>query len=135
MDSAARPAWIGAVDVHYIFVWNTSALTCPLYEVISCGIHEQAERKAQYFQFVTALGGETLHVIHNHNPSHALNVMFVVAVGHFLQKAIRSLGGETKAPVPGIHNHLVGNVSKMNGVCFARKKNFNSFLMSILSYM
>ena len=68
-DSAEHPVWIGKTDVHYIFVWNTNALTCLLYEVISCGIEEQAARKAQYFQFVTALGGETLHVFHNHSPS------------------------------------------------------------------
>ena len=68
-DSAAQPVWIGKADVHYIFVWNTDALTCLLYEVISCGIQEQAERKAQYFQFVTVMLGETLHVFHNHSPS------------------------------------------------------------------
>ena len=74
-DSAAQPVWIGKADVHYIFVWNTNVLTCLLYEVISCGIEEQAERKAQYFQFVIrsqlwmALDGDTLHVIHNHSPS------------------------------------------------------------------
>ena len=68
-DSAAQPVWIGKADVHYIFVWNTDALTCLLYEVISCGIQEQGERKAQYFQFVTVMGGETLHVFHNHSPS------------------------------------------------------------------
>ena len=68
-DSAAHPVWIGKADVHYIFVWSTNALTCLLYEVISCGIQEQAARKAQYFQFVTVLNGETLHVFHNHSPS------------------------------------------------------------------
>ena len=68
-DSAAHPVWIGKADVHYIFVWNTNALTCLLYEVISCGIKEQAARKAQYFQFVTVVAGETLHVFHNHSPS------------------------------------------------------------------
>jgi len=67
-DSAAQPVWIGKADVHYIFVWNTNVLTCLLYEVISCGIQEQAERKAQYFQFVI-LDGDTLHVIHNHSVS------------------------------------------------------------------
>jgi len=46
-DSAAQPVWTGKADVHYIFVWNTNVLTCLLYEVISCGIQEQAERKAQ----------------------------------------------------------------------------------------
>jgi len=68
-DSAAQPVWIGKADVHYIFVWNTHALTCRIPDVISCGIEEQAKRKAQYFQFVTVMGGETLHVIHNHSPS------------------------------------------------------------------
>ena len=74
-DSAAQPVWIGKADVHYIFVWNTNVLTCLLYEVISCGIEEQAERKAQYFQFVIrsqhwmALDGDTLHLIHNHSVS------------------------------------------------------------------
>ena len=68
-DSAAQPVWIGKADVHYIFVWNTDALTCVLYEVISCGIGEQAYRKAQYFQFVTSLNDDMLHVFHNHSPS------------------------------------------------------------------
>jgi hypothetical protein len=74
-DSAAQPVWIGKADVHYIFVWNTNVLTCLLYEVISCGIKQQGERKAQYFQFVIiselwmALDGDTLHVIHNHSVS------------------------------------------------------------------
>ena len=68
-DSAEQPVWAGKADVHYIFVWNTNALTCLLYEVISCGIQEQPERKAQYFQFVTVMGGETLHVFHNHSPA------------------------------------------------------------------
>ena len=64
--------WTGKADVHYIFVWNTSALTCLHYEVISCGIPEQAERKAQYFQFVRVRPQkqpETLHIIHNHSPA------------------------------------------------------------------
>jgi len=69
VDSAAPPVWIGKTDVHYIFVWNTDALTCLLYEVISCGIQEQPVRKAQYFQFVQVIGGETLHVFHNHSVS------------------------------------------------------------------
>ncbi len=43
--------------------------------MISCGIQEQAERKAQYLQFVVrsqhgmALDGDTLHVMHNHSVS------------------------------------------------------------------
>ena len=68
-DTASQAVWIGKADVHYIFVWNTDALTCLLHEVISCGIEVQAERRAQYFQFVTVMGGETLHVLHNHSPS------------------------------------------------------------------
>jgi len=71
-DSAAQPVWTGKVDVHYIFVWNTDALNCLEYKVISCGIQEHAWRKAQYFQFVTVLGGETLHVVHNHSPASKL---------------------------------------------------------------
>ena len=68
-ERAAQPVWTGKADVHYIFVWNTNALTCVLYEVISCGIGEQAYRKAQYFQFVTSLNDDMLHVFHNHSPS------------------------------------------------------------------
>ena len=69
VDSAGQPVWIGKADVHYIFVWNTDVLTCLLYEVISCGIEEHPERKAQYFEFVTVMCDETLHVFHTHHPS------------------------------------------------------------------
>ena len=45
-ESDARHFWTGKADIHYIFIWNTDALQCCDYEVISCGIEEQAERKA-----------------------------------------------------------------------------------------
>ena len=77
VDSAAPPVWIGKTDVHYIFVWNTDALTCLLYEVISCGIQEQPVRKAQYFQFVQVIGGETLHVFHNHSVSSKTHILTI----------------------------------------------------------
>ena len=69
LTGSAQPVWTGKADVHYIFVWNTNALTCNLYEVISCGIQEHGFRKAQYFQFVMSSDGDTLHVFHNHSPS------------------------------------------------------------------
>ena len=68
-ERAAQPVWTGKADVHYIFVWNTNALTCVLHEVISCGIDEQAYGIAQYLQFVKSLREDTLHVFHNHSPS------------------------------------------------------------------
>ena len=68
-ESDTRHFWTGKADVHYIFIWNTDALQCCDYEVISCGIEEQVERKAQYFQFQTVPNGEPLHIYHNHSPS------------------------------------------------------------------
>ena len=69
--SAARPAWPGRSDGHYIFVWNSSRLLLMDYEYVSCGIQEQTWRMAQYLQFQCAESqdGPPLHVCHNHSPS------------------------------------------------------------------
>ena len=45
-ESEGGDAWTGKADVHYIFIWSTDALQCVDYDVISCGIEEQRERKA-----------------------------------------------------------------------------------------
>ena len=71
--SAARPAWKGQSDGHYIFVWNSNRLVLTAYNYISCGIQEHPWRMAQYLQFKPAesqyKSPVSLHVCHNHSPS------------------------------------------------------------------
>ena len=73
-DSAEQPVWEGRADVHYICLWNTTKLILKDYEVVSCGIHEHAWRRAQYFQFAVVPDGEPLHVYHNHSPQSNKNL-------------------------------------------------------------
>ena len=70
-SSAARPAWTGRSDGHYIFIWNSSRLLLRFYKYVSCSIKEHPWRMAQYFQFQRAdlQDDPPLHVCHNHSPS------------------------------------------------------------------
>ena len=70
-SSAARPAWTGRSDGHYIFLWSSNKLLLQKYDYISCGVTKDPWRMAQYFQFHRAeiQYDSPLHVCHNHSPS------------------------------------------------------------------
>ena len=72
--SAEQPAWEGRTDVHYIFLWNSNRLRLVNYEVISCGITEHPNRRAQYFELHSTENDFPLHLYHNHSPSPHLTV-------------------------------------------------------------
>ena len=68
---SVQPVWMGRLDGHYIFVWNSYRLTLVTYEYISCGVAEHPWRMAQYLQFrhEEAQNGPPLHICHCHSPS------------------------------------------------------------------
>ena len=68
---SVAPVWMGRLDGHYIFVWNSYRLTLVTYEYISCGVAEHPWRMAQYLQFrhEEAQNGPPLHICHCHSPS------------------------------------------------------------------
>ena len=72
--SAGQPAWEGRTSVHYIFLWNSNRLRLVTYEVISCGITEHPNRRAQYFELHSTENDFPLHLYHNHSPSTKLTL-------------------------------------------------------------
>ena len=71
---AEQSAWEGRTDVHYISLWNSSRLRLVNYEVISCGITEHPNRRAQYFELHSTENDFPLHLYHNHSPSPTLTL-------------------------------------------------------------